>query len=250
MKVIIRKRRSYWKRKSAGLPKRLKLLRKSREIKRWFLRNPWIRPMSSFNYAALKIQQTFRGHLVRTNRFLGKRRGYALSSPNSPRSIGSRGASLLDKYLATLESYSRRGARKPLIISAGYAGWCAVYIQAFWRMVFCRSRYLIRRSFIHQIAAIVIQTSYRNFVRLRAEEIQYNIDKALALIAEPNRDAALTIQMLWRTYCNKRIYRYFRDLILKKLKGAPNDLLRTIIPSESDLLDRASGVHVRFRLGM
>lgn len=34
-----------------------------------------------------------------------------------------------------------------------------------------------------------------------------------------------------------------------KLKGAPNDLLRTIIPNEADLLDRASGVHVRFRLG-
>jgi len=33
------------------------------------------------------------------------------------------------------------------------------------------------------------------------------------------------------------------------LKGAPADLLRTIVPNESDYLDRASGIHVRFRLG-
>jgi hypothetical protein len=45
------------------------------------------------------------------------------------------------------------------------------------------------------------------------------------------------------------VYRYFKDLILNKLKGAPNDLLRCIIPGEADILDRASGVHVRFRLG-
>ncbi len=55
--------------------------------------------------------------------------------------------------------------------------------------------------------------------------------------------------MLWRSFCNKRVYRYFRDIIKIKLKGAPADLLRTIIPNEADLMDRAAGVHVRFRLG-
>jgi hypothetical protein len=45
------------------------------------------------------------------------------------------------------------------------------------------------------------------------------------------------------------VFRYFKDLILHKLKGAPMDLLRCIIPGEADILDKAAGVHVRFRLG-
>ncbi len=71
------------------------------------------------------------------------------------------------------------------------------------------------------------------------------------MISSPlsRNNAAKCIQLLWRSYCNRRIYKYFRDLVLFKLKGAPVELLRTIIPNESSLLDRASGIHVKFRLG-
>jgi hypothetical protein len=61
--------------------------------------------------------------------------------------------------------------------------------------------------------------------------------------------AALAIQICWRAFCNRRVYIYFRDLVIFKLKGLPQDLLKTIIPSEVSLCDRASGIHVRFRLG-
>jgi hypothetical protein len=37
--------------------------------------------------------------------------------------------------------------------------------------------------------------------------------------------------------------------VVVKLRGAPADLLRAIVPNEVDLMDRAAGVHVRFRLG-
>lgn len=57
------------------------------------------------------------------------------------------------------------------------------------------------------------------------------------------------IQKAWRSYCNIRVYRYLRDIILNKLQGIPADLLRSIIPIETDFLDRAAGIHVRFRLG-
>lgn len=60
---------------------------------------------------------------------------------------------------------------------------------------------------------------------------------------------ASVIQRAWRAYCNIRVYRYLRDIILNKLHGLPADLLRSIIPMETDFLDRASGIHVRFRLG-
>lgn len=60
---------------------------------------------------------------------------------------------------------------------------------------------------------------------------------------------ATTIQHAWRRYCSIRVYRYFKDLILNKMRGLPADLLRSIIPSEIALLDKAAGVHVKFRLG-
>jgi hypothetical protein len=57
------------------------------------------------------------------------------------------------------------------------------------------------------------------------------------------------IQSAWRSFCNVRIYKYYRDLIHFKAMGDPAQLLRTVIPCEANLFDRAAGVHIRFRLG-
>ena len=46
-----------------------------------------------------------------------------------------------------------------------------------------------------------------------------------------------------------KIFKYYKDLIHFKVMGDPVELLRTVIPSETNLFDRAAGVHVRFRLG-
>lgn len=70
------------------------------------------------------------------------------------------------------------------------------------------------------------------------------------LESEGNYDIeALKIQLLWRSFCNKRIYRYFRTIIVEKLRGAPREILKTIVPDEAVTLDRSTGAHVRFRLG-
>ena len=60
---------------------------------------------------------------------------------------------------------------------------------------------------------------------------------------------AIRIQLCWRSFCNRRIFKYFSSLIIHKLKGAPSEILRAIIPNECHLLDKAAGIHVRFRLG-
>ena len=62
-------------------------------------------------------------------------------------------------------------------------------------------------------------------------------------------EAAIVIQLKWRSFSNRRIYFFYRDLILFKLKGAPDDLLRNIIPHEVGYMDKAAGIHCRFRLG-
>ena len=61
--------------------------------------------------------------------------------------------------------------------------------------------------------------------------------------------AALKIQKTWRSYTNVKIFKYYKELIRFKLKGNPKELLKTINPSEAFLIDKASNVHLRFRLG-
>lgn len=131
-------------------------------------------------------------------------------------------------------------------LDEGYSSWCAVRIQSVARMRSVRKKYLFNKKLINQVASIIIQTAWRN------RQYRNRIANMNALQQNVIHDvfiAAEIIQMCWRTYCNKRVYRYFRDLVTKSLKGAPFDLLRSIIPNEVHCLDRASGVHVRFRLG-
>lgn len=109
---------------------------------------------------------------------------------------------------------------------------------------------------IYQIGSIQIQNTWR---RQRSKALTSKLavsesgrvmhNSSSANLPRTTMGHARAIQMAWRRHCSIRVYRYFKDLILHKLKGAPNDLLRCIIPGEADILDRASGVHVRFRLG-
>ncbi|EAR82342.2 hypothetical protein TTHERM_01193620 (macronuclear) [Tetrahymena thermophila SB210] len=61
--------------------------------------------------------------------------------------------------------------------------------------------------------------------------------------------AASKIQKLWRSYTNRKIYKYYKDIILFKCKGNPSRLLKAINPLEAQLLEASTRVHLRFRLG-
>lgn len=196
--------------------------------------------MCVFNYAAIKIQQQIRG-------FLSRRR----QNPKKQKSVKSKvkrrlGNKQLDKYLTFLDECKSRGRMKPYWLDEGYSSWCAVRIQACARMRRVRKKYLFNTKLINQVASIIIQTAWRN--RLYRTRIAH-MNALPKNVIHDVFIAAEIIQMCWRTFCNRRVYRYFRDLVTKSLKGAPFDLLRSIIPNEAHCLDRASGVHVRFRLG-
>ena len=45
-----------------------------------------------------------------------------------------------------------------------------------------------------------------------------------------------------------QVYHYYRDLIKFYSKGNPKLMLKCINPKEGELLDFASGIHIRFRL--
>eukprot|EP00606_Chrysophyceae_sp_TOSAG23-5_P001622 GSChrysophyteH2.ASY1.ANO1.1411.1 assembled CDS len=163
----------------------------------------------------------------------------------------------LDKYLACVD-YHRKlssiggGAHiEPAWVGDGFSAWCAVRIQAWYRGQVVRRRYLYRTRVIMQIAVLIIQSGWRahkRFVQLKRFEEEEAELKAKKKDITPVR-ASVIIQLAWRSHCNHRIYSYYRDLVVNKLQGAPQELLRSIIPNESSLLDRAAGVVVRFRLG-
>lgn len=207
-----------WDSTSARLP---------RAKKAELVKTPWLSPMIALTIAAVDIQRMTRGHQVRR---LGIKNYPPKKKPPPP------SRPQLDKYLRAM-----RGSREKA--DDGFSSWCAVRMQAWWRMVEEQRLYYLIRFSLYQIAALQVQGAWREFCQRRYMQMPTKAQ------ATPEETAARIIQSLWRRYTNVRIFRYYRDLIRFRLTGDPVMLLRTINPSETALLDRASGVHVRFRLG-
>lgn len=91
---------------------------------------------------------------------------------------------------------------------------------------------------MYHVAAIQIQWAWRAYK-----------NKLIALKPLSMREAAVRIQRAWRAYTNTKIFKYYKTLIQFRMKGDPRDLLRTINPNEASFIDKASNIHVRFRLG-
>ncbi|XP_026793880.2 protein MFI [Pangasianodon hypophthalmus] len=61
--------------------------------------------------------------------------------------------------------------------------------------------------------------------------------------------AARVIQRTWRKHANIVVFKYFKNLVNFRNQGDPRLLLKYVNPREADILDAASGVYIRFRLG-
>eukprot|EP00606_Chrysophyceae_sp_TOSAG23-5_P001163 GSChrysophyteH2.ASY1.ANO1.730.1 assembled CDS len=248
-----------------GKPCRLTINRKSHYMQRWFVYNPWLRPFIVFSFAASKIQKIIRGHLVRK---AGELKDYVMQRYNRKmakiqaerEAKATRGQPQLDKYLAFMdtlrqaEGHTRLGKavmKAPKWVDGGYSAWCTVRIQAWYRAQVARRHFYLKKNVITQIASLVIQSAFRNHKYYQRQQIAEfeALEKKKRIKVKTPVHASVCIQLAWRSHCNRRIYSYYRDLVVDKLQGAPQDLLRTIIPNEAMLLDRAAGVRVRFRLG-
>lgn len=239
------------------------VFKKSLHMKQWLLRNPWIRPISVFNYAVTRIQAWVRRFIIRS-------RVLRTGKPFPPRRIRRKVSRprQLNKYLKFLDRYRDFAGKKPDWLNTGFSSWCAVRIQAAFRMYRIRRRYNLRCHLVNQVAAIVMQTFWKNcryqiLDHLATQSLHRDESRHLSngspkspksmtpqIKAVPREDnAVFCIQRCWRGFCNRRIYRYFRDMIVERLSAAPIELLRNIIPNESAAFDRAAGTHVRFRLG-
>jgi IQ calmodulin-binding motif len=171
--------------------------------------------MAAFQLAAIKIQKVIRGHL--------SRKGYK-SPASKPKK------SLKQKFISSV--YYKRPEE------INFKHFCALKIQAAWRSFKLSRRYTLTKHYLFYKAAIVIQTVWRYQRMARQQNGPLSIHQA-----------ALKVQRAWRSYTNTKIFRYYKELIRFKLKGNPKELLKTINPSEAHLIDKASNVHLRFRLG-
>ncbi|KAK1806533.1 hypothetical protein P4O66_005046 [Electrophorus voltai] len=61
--------------------------------------------------------------------------------------------------------------------------------------------------------------------------------------------AARTIQRAWNKHVDIAVFKYIKSLVSFHSQGDPRLLLKYVNPKEADLLDAASGVFIRFRLG-
>lgn len=225
-------------------------------MQRWLTQNPWIHPFIIFVYSACKIQKLARGYIVRKqgalSDYLTWRKRYAKKAKErrlamSSMGTGSGKSPQLNRYLAFLDKAGEGIVARPSWLDGGYSVWCVVRLQAWYRMTKPRRHFIYKRQIINQIAAMIIQAQWKEkLTRMRNDVIRREAAKIARI---PPHRASVRIQLAWRSFCNRRIYSYYRDLVVNKLQGAPQDLLRTIVPHESELLDRAAGALVRFRLG-
>ncbi|TPX65299.1 hypothetical protein SpCBS45565_g05256 [Spizellomyces sp. 'palustris'] len=140
------------------------------------------------------------------------------------------------KYCSLVEAASPIDTVPPT-----FPEFAAAYIQAVWRM------WLVRRNWLRfrRMKSGAPQSDEAEEAR---KEMLWKARKAGGQQSTWD-EAARKIQRAWRGYYNVKIYRFHRDLIRFRLRGDPRKLLRFINPQESQLIDGAMGIHVKFRLG-
>eukprot|EP00906_Rhabdomonas_costata_P005386 RCo008073 len=100
---------------------------------------------------------------------------------------------------------------------------------------------------VYYLAATTISRQWL-LHRLKKRQVgSKNINKPFYLTAEDN--AAAKIQRAWKGHIGKQIFRFYANLIKLREHCDARLMLRCINPREAGLVDAASGIHLRFRLG-
>ncbi|KAI9102684.1 hypothetical protein DFS34DRAFT_610101 [Phlyctochytrium arcticum] len=207
--------------------------------------------------AALMIQSVFRGWRTRT-KYIAVVEGRlsirtlraappdigswsALPYQNNLPSISPDQFRIQEKLVQRYHKFCLRWAAAEDSIPPTFPDFAATFIQSVWRMWAVRRKWL---KFWHMRNG----ESARNVVDDTRKEMLRKPRKA-GLPQNTWDQAARKIQRAWRGYYNIKIYHFHRDLIKFRLHGDPRKLLKFINPKESQIIDSATGIHVRFRLG-
>eukprot|EP00742_Colponemidia_sp_Colp-10_P005727 GILJ01006121.1.p1 GENE.GILJ01006121.1~~GILJ01006121.1.p1 ORF type:complete len:563 (+),score=89.50 GILJ01006121.1:144-1832(+) len=204
--------------------------RKTHPWRKSLLAKPWMFPVAAMHVAATAIQALVRGVLLR-ERFRSRRVVSARAKKTSTISA---------RYLLARAAANPESAFAMMDDDSARRYWFASRIQACWRMREIRHRYVQFRFAMYHVAAIQIQWAYkahcqRKYLRMANPQTKHQ--------------AAAKLQRVWRSFTDKRIYKYYRDLIHFRERGNPAQMLKSINPLEAQLMEAASNLHLRFRLG-
>eukprot|EP00760_Papus_ankaliazontas_P034704 PhM_4_TR7421/c0_g1_i1/m.37431 len=190
-------------------------------------------PVASYLLAIVTLQRLFRGIIVR-RRVIAKyvRRTF------------------IRKWKVSEQQLRRTYSGLPAADPSRIADF-AQRVQARWRAVLMKSEFerwlTYERHTVYYVAAAVLQKAWTSYRQRTTQRMLRRRTQRVFLSKEDS--AAGKIQLAFRSYSNRQIFRFYVDLIRFRERGDPKLMLRCINPLESGLFDSASGLHVRFRLG-
>ena len=223
-------------------------------------------PVVSLHLAAMAVQAVVRGYALRLlvagaaptsaqNRVplacrraaaaaAARRHGRPALAGSTPTPGAAAGAHARSTELSLVSRYLEAKMRRGNDIAA-FNDWILLRLQAWARMVPWRSYQRALNSRILQTGAASVQRWWR------AHRVETGGRRRPRKPKGPPTapQAAVRIQHCWRGFTNRRIFAYLREMLLFREQGDAKELLRCINPREAGLIDAATAIHVRFRLG-
>eukprot|EP00112_Aurelia_sp_Birch-Aquarium-sp1_P026746 Seg97.9 transcript_id=Seg97.9/GoldUCD/mRNA.D3Y31 product="putative protein C11orf65" protein_id=Seg97.9/GoldUCD/D3Y31 len=204
--------------------------------------------------AAIEVQRSWRGYKIRSNLFgiVNPKLSTKNLLSNSKHPTGAPSITLTSKKSSKLDATYQM--QRDLAISRSdsplyllpFKEFCASIIQQWWRKLHEKQ---LQKLESHGNDVSSSRSSFdKNFVQNSRLRIELTETPSEDIYPE-EYSAACVIQRSWRKHVDQQVYKYYKDLISFKSIGNPSLMLKCINPRESDLLDAASGVHIRFRLG-
>ncbi|ORX47283.1 hypothetical protein BCR36DRAFT_295736 [Piromyces finnis] len=138
---------------------------------------------------------------------------------------------LIQKYRVFCSYYENKGYLPP-----DFPQYCAVLIQKHFKRYICQLYYRKLKSLPDDVQKNLLQSLNCD------QNYNINIDKIVNIYAS-------IIQKAWRSYYNRKIFRFYKYLIRYRENGNPCKLLKYINPLEAQLIDSSFKAHIRFRLG-
>lgn len=208
--------------------------RRTRPQRRWLIRSGRDRlPVSAYVLGVVELQRLWRGILLRRR--------------------------VLKKYIGA--SFVRQWKTEEIAMNAAYKqiprapeaafGALVRRVQARWRTVLLRSEFTRwenqQRWPIYWVAAATIQRAWVDFQYQR--NVKRHKNRSKRFYKTKLDQSAGKIQHVWKCYVQRKVFRFFVSLIRFREQGDPALMLKCIDPGESAMMDKAAGLHVRFRLG-
>ncbi|TPX32357.1 hypothetical protein SmJEL517_g04523 [Synchytrium microbalum] len=139
---------------------------------------------------------------------------------------------------------ARERQHKPILPLPDFPHFCAAVIQSKWRSRTLRKKY---KKILAKKQNMSAQAYQKQILHLQYVSNLHGMGTdAMSIMKD---ESARKIQRAFRGWQDRRVYAFYRSLIRIREGSQPHHLFRVINPRESHLIDPATEMHMRFRLG-